>query len=95
MEKGQIIGEVDASRPGAEFMPNRVLAPISGIITNLPVQAGSAVSAATSLAVISKPEDFQIKAEIPERSLYRVRPDCLFFMLDAYPAAFFQGALQL
>ncbi len=94
VQKDQVIGEVDASKPGLQYVPNKVQVPISGIITALPVQEGATVSTATSIATISKPEDFQIKAEIPERSLYKVKLGLpVLFMLDAYPGSVFSGSV--
>ncbi len=94
VEKGQVIAEVDASKPGLQFVPSKVTAPISGIITTLPVQVGATVAVTTSLALISNPEDFHIKAEVPERSIYKLKiGQPVFFKLDAYPAVRFSGTV--
>jgi RND family efflux transporter MFP subunit len=69
VHRGQLIAEVDPSRPGTTFMNSPVYAPISGYISRAPLSIGSTVSANTSITTISANGTFEITARIPEREI--------------------------
>ena len=69
VRKGDIIAEVDPSRPGASYMNSPVYAPISGIVSKTPLSVGMTVSPNTSITMISVNENLEISARIPEREI--------------------------
>ena len=69
VRKGDIIAEVDPSRPGLIYMNNPVYAPISGIVNKTPLSVGMTVSPNTSITLISVNENLEIIARIPEREI--------------------------
>ena len=69
VHKGDIIAEVDPSRPGTAYMNSPVYAPISGIVSKTPLSVGMTVSTNTSITLISVNENLEITARIPEREI--------------------------
>jgi multidrug efflux pump subunit AcrA (membrane-fusion protein) len=73
VRRGDIIAEVDPSRPGSNYSLSPVYAPISGVITTTPLPVGSTVSASTSVAVISVMDNLVVEVMIPEREVGQLR----------------------
>jgi multidrug efflux pump subunit AcrA (membrane-fusion protein) len=73
VQKGQLIAEIDPSRPGAVYSHSPVYAPISGTVCAVPLAAGSTVSPGNSIAVIAVVENLEIEALIPEREVSQLR----------------------
>ncbi len=96
VEKGQVVAEVDPSKPGTEYVANRVKAPISGIVTQISVQVGASLaSTSVPLMTISRTDDLQVKAEVSERNLANLKVgQQADFSLDAYPDVRFSGKLS-
>jgi multidrug efflux pump subunit AcrA (membrane-fusion protein) len=69
VRKGDLIAEIDPSRPGMEYMNSPVYAPISGYISKTPLSVGMTVSQNTSIATISANGTLEISARIPEREI--------------------------
>lgn len=67
VEKGEIIAEIDPSRPGEEFVHSYVRAPISGSVISVPVKTGFTVTTETAVATIGDVSNLLISANIPER----------------------------
>jgi multidrug efflux pump subunit AcrA (membrane-fusion protein) len=90
LSRGQLIAEVDPSRPGMEFIPSPVRAPVSGTIVSLPAQLGMTISQATPLARISGGSGLEIRLYVAERFISRVslRQNCQI-SLDAWPGEIF------
>jgi multidrug efflux pump subunit AcrA (membrane-fusion protein) len=70
--KGDLIAEVDPSRPGAVYSHSPVYAPITGTVCAVPLAAGSTVSPMNSVATIAVVENLEIEALIPEREVSRL-----------------------
>ncbi|GHV91301.1 membrane protein [Spirochaetia bacterium] len=73
VEKGQLIAEIDPSRPGAVYSHSPVYAPITGTVCAVPLAAGSTVSPLNSIATIAVVEDLEIEALIPEREVSQLK----------------------
>ena len=69
VRKGDLIAEVDASKPGAAYRNSPVLAPISGTVSRAPLPVGTTVGSGTSIAAISVVDNLEITARIPEREV--------------------------
>jgi len=95
VNRGDLIAEVDPSRPGMEFVPSAVRAPVGGTIVSLPAQLGMTVSQATPLARITGGSGLEIRLYVAERFISRVslRQPCEV-TLDAWPGEVFQGRVN-
>ncbi len=95
VEKNQIIALVDSSRPGMNYEPSPVKAPISGTITAVNVVTGSMVSQQLSVAKVSKMDTLQIAMNVPERYVSKIKAgQKAFLRLDAFPADVFPARVN-
>jgi multidrug efflux pump subunit AcrA (membrane-fusion protein) len=94
VRKGEVIAEVDPSRPGATYMNSPVYAPISGIVCKTPLPSGTTVSANTSITAISVNENLEISARIPEREIAGLTTGLKAEVsLQAYPGETFSATV--
>ena len=73
VKKGEIIAEVDPSKPGLSYTSSPVRAPIEGTVTMLPLEAGSTVSEASVIASIGDLSELRIETEIPEPEISKIK----------------------
>lgn len=94
VRKGEIIAEVDPSRPGTAYMNSPVYAPISGIVSKTPLSLGMTVSPSMSITVISVIENLEITARIPEREIAGLATGLKAAVsLQAYPGETFPATI--
>lgn len=94
VRKDQVIAEVDPSKPGMQFESSPVKSPISGTVTNLPVQEGSTVSQQMSVAQISKMDELQIRTDVAERFISDIEVGLrAVISSDAYPERVYNGRI--
>lgn len=92
VKKDQIIAYVDPSRPGMNYSENPVKAPISGRVTSFPPTIGTMVSQSYSIAKISDTDELQIKVNVAERFISRIRENqTAIVSFDAYPGIEFKA----
>ena len=92
VKKDQIIAYVDPSRPGMNYSENPVKAPISGRVTSFPPTIGTMVSQSYSIAKISDTDELQIKVNVAERFISRIRENhTAIVSSDAYPGVEFKA----
>ncbi|WP_296014255.1 efflux RND transporter periplasmic adaptor subunit [uncultured Treponema sp.] len=92
VKKDQIIAYVDPSRPGMNYSENPVKAPISGRVTSFPPTIGTMVSQGYSIAKISDTDELQIKVNVAERFISRIRENqTAVVSFDAYPGVEFKA----
>ena len=92
VKKDQIIAYVDPSRPGMNYSENPVKAPISGRVTSFPPTIGTMVSQSYSIAKISDTDELQIKVNVAERFISRIREkQTAIVCFDAYPGVEFKA----
>ena len=90
VKKDQIIAYVDASRPGYNYSESPVKAPAAGRIISLVTNIGTTVSQAMPVAKISNTEEMEIKINVPERFISRVKEgQRVELTFDAYPGDVF------
>ena len=63
---GQIIAEIDPSRPGLSFALNPVRSTIAGTITSLPYEVGATISLSSAVATVGDLSHLQIITEVAE-----------------------------
>jgi len=92
--KGDPVAEVDPSRPGMEFVPSLVKAPVSGTVIALPAQLGMTVNQAVPLARISGGSGLETRLFVSERFISRIAlyQPCEI-TLDAWPGQIFRGSV--
>jgi len=86
VSEGDVVAEVDPSRPGQQFVPSPVKSSINGTVTEVPVQVGTRIGQGVPVARISKINQLEITTEVPERFIDSMRvglPAVLRF--EAYP----------
>lgn len=92
VKKDQIIAYVDPSRPGMNYSENPVKAPISGRVTSFPPTIGTMISQSYSIAKISDTDELQIKVNVAERFISRIRENqTAIVSFDAYPGVEFKA----
>ena len=92
VKKDQIIAYVDPSRPGMNYSENPVKAPISGRVTSFPPTIGTMVSQSYSIAKIRDTDELQIKVNVAERFISRIRENqTAIVSFDAYPGVEFKA----
>ena len=94
VRKGDVIAEVDPSRPGADYLNSPVYAPISGIVSKTPLSVGMTVSSNTSITVISASDNLEIAVRIPEREIAGLAAGLKAEVsLQAYPGETFSATI--
>jgi multidrug efflux pump subunit AcrA (membrane-fusion protein) len=94
VRKGDVIAEVDPSKPGAAYMKSPVYAPISGTVSKAPLPVGTTVNAGSSIAVISAASSLEISARIPEREIAGLETGLKAEVsLQAYPGEIFAATV--
>ncbi len=95
VKKGQIIAEVDPSRPGMNYASSPVKASISGTVTSIPVQVGSTVVPSLPIVRISDTNDLQIVVYIAERFISKIKKGLSAVLkFDAYPGIVFHARVS-
>ncbi|GMO68386.1 MAG: efflux RND transporter periplasmic adaptor subunit [Treponemataceae bacterium] len=94
VSSGQTIAAIDASRPGLNYAPNPVRAPISGTITSVPYSIGTTVSPSMSIGKVSSANNLEITIQVAERFVSRIRlGQRATLLFDAYPAEHFNATV--
>ncbi|MCX7655877.1 MAG: efflux RND transporter periplasmic adaptor subunit [Treponemataceae bacterium] len=95
VEKDQELLEVDPSRPGMNFVPSLVKAPINGVVISLPAQVGMTVAQSVPVARLSASGALEIKTYVAERFISKIRVGLSAMVtLDAYPGEVFYGTVR-
>ena len=90
VQRGQLLAEVDPSRPGAVFSMSPVNAPVSGRVITSPQTVGSLVSPSTPLMTLAVDGNIEIEALIPEREVGQLRTGLAAeISLEAFPGETF------
>lgn len=94
VNKGDVIAEIDPSKPGSPYSLSPVRAPISGTITSLFARQGSTVTTETVVARIGDIEHLQVRLQIPEREIADMRMGLAAHVrVEAYPDVIFPATV--
>ena len=86
VKAGEIIAEVDPSKPGMTYVTSPVRAPVSGTITSFPLSSGTMVAPSMSVGKISSTKDLEINISVAERFVSRIQlGQKAILTFDAYP----------
>jgi multidrug efflux pump subunit AcrA (membrane-fusion protein) len=95
VRRGEIVAEVDPSRPGVDFMRSPVRAPISGIVSRTPLSVGTTVGAGDSIMTISLAENLEVTTLIPEGDIGGLKLGLKAdIFLRAFPGESFPATVQ-
>jgi multidrug efflux pump subunit AcrA (membrane-fusion protein) len=95
VRRGEIVAEVDPSRPGVEFMRSPVRAPITGIVSRTPLSVGTTVNTGDSVMTISLAENLEVMTLIPEGDIGGLRLGLKAdIFLRAFPGESFPAAVK-
>lgn len=67
VRKGQVIAQVDPSKPGQKFLLSPVKAPISGTVSTIFIKVGNPVGQSSVIAEIADNSELIVELYIPER----------------------------
>ncbi|MFP3041355.1 efflux RND transporter periplasmic adaptor subunit [Treponema primitia] len=94
VRKGDIIAEIDPSRPGISYSLSPVYAPITGMVVTPPITVGSTVSTSQTIMTISGNDSLEIEALIPEREIGQLQAGLrAAITLEAFPGETFTAAV--
>jgi RND family efflux transporter MFP subunit len=94
VRKGQLIAQVDPSRPGASYSLSPVSAPITGIVVSGPAALGSTVTTGTTIMTIAASDAIQMEVNIPEREIGQLKTGLTATVtLEAFPGELFNAAI--
>lgn len=94
VKKGDIIAEIDPSKPGEWYSLNPVYAPISGTVTATPEKTGATVTTGTAIATVGDIARLQVVAKVSERDVAVLRNGLSAVVtFEAYPLAEFAATV--
>ena len=94
VRQGQLIAQVDPSRPGSLYSLSPVPSPVSGMVVSNPVSVGSTVTTGTVLMTIAVGGSIEIKALIPEREVGQLDTGLSAeIRLEAFPGEVFAATV--
>jgi membrane fusion protein (multidrug efflux system) len=95
VDKGEVIAEVDPSKPGMKFVASPVKSPISGTIISINVQVGATITPQIPIAKISRMDEIQVHTEVAERYISKIKEglDALL-RFEAYPDERFAATVR-
>lgn len=67
VEKGELIGTVDRDEVGFKFQQAPIYAPLSGIISDVPLSPGAEVSSGTLVCHVMQVETLKVACDLPEQ----------------------------
>jgi multidrug efflux pump subunit AcrA (membrane-fusion protein) len=95
VRRGDVIAEVDPSKPGTSYMSSPVHAPISGIVSRTPLSVGATISPNTSVTTLSVIDNLEITARIPEREVAELKTGLKAEVsLQAFPGEIFTATIS-
>ncbi|MGM0673432.1 MAG: efflux RND transporter periplasmic adaptor subunit [Spirochaetota bacterium] len=95
VSKDETIAEVDRSRPGQQFVPSPVEAPISGTLVERYVDVGATVSPSAPIATIAETGELEVRTQVAERFISFIevgQPATI--VLAAYPGVRFDARVS-
>lgn len=90
VRQNEVVAEVDPSRPGQNFVPNPVRAPIAGTITSLPADIGTRITQGVPVVRIATLGQLEIHTQVAERYIGAIRlGESGLVSLEPYPSESF------
>lgn len=94
VKKGDLIAEIDPSKPGERYALSPVYAPIRGTVTSTPQKPGATISTGTAVAVIGDIDRLQVVAKVSERDVAVLKKGLrAVITFEAYPGVDFPATV--
>jgi multidrug efflux pump subunit AcrA (membrane-fusion protein) len=94
VEKDQIVAEIDQSKPGLNYVPSLVKAPMNGTLVSFAAQLGGLASPAMPLGKVISADDLEIRFSVVERYIALVSEgQKALVTFDAYPELTFLATI--
>ncbi len=94
VQKGDLIAEIDPSKPGERYALSPVYSPITGTVTSRPLKAGATVTTGTAVAQIGDVDHLQVVAKVSERDVAVLGKGLKATVtFEAYPGAEFPATV--
>nr|MBP3283456.1 efflux RND transporter periplasmic adaptor subunit [Treponema sp.] len=95
VNRGDVIAQIDPSKPGAEFALSPVKATSSGTVTKLPLSVGAYATTSTTIAEISSTDDLEIDINVSERFVPLIKEgQAALVTFKSYPEEFFEAKVE-
>ena len=95
VNRGDVIAQIDPSKPGAEFALSPVKATSSGTVTKLPLSVGAYATTSTTIAEISSTDDLEIDINVSERFVPLIKEgQAALVTFKSYPGEFFEAKVE-
>lgn len=75
VKKGQVIFKIQQLDPVYQYAPAKIVAPVSGVISQIDVTLGTQVSRSQKLAMVVDPNQLRVTVEVPGSDLAKISPD--------------------
>lgn len=95
VNRGEVLAQIDPSKPGTEFALSPVKATFSGTVTKLPLSVGAYATTSTTIAEISSTDDLEININVSERFVPLIKEGQVAQVtFKSYPDDFFEAAVK-
>jgi HlyD family secretion protein len=95
LEQGVALAQIAVDGVKAQIADSQLLAPFSGTVLSINLQAGEIVGALQQVAVLADTGTLQVRGDIDEIDVGRVRPgQAVTVTLDAYPGVSMEGRID-
>ena len=90
VQQNEVVAEVDPSKPGQNFVPNPVRAPIAGTITALPADIGARITQGMPVVQIATLGQLEMHTQVAERYIGKVHVgETALVYFEPYPTESF------
>ena len=95
IEKGDIIGYVNQSKPGYSYNESPITASASGEVLSIEAAVGDTVDTSSTIATVMLDEELKIETSVPERYISVLEPGLTAsFAVEAYPGKTYQAEVS-
>ena len=95
IEKGDIIGYVNQSKPGYSYNESPITASASGEVLSIEAAVGDTVDTSSTIATVMLDEELKIETNVPERYISVLEPGLTAsFTVEAYPGKTYQAEIS-
>ncbi len=95
VRKGDLVAEVDPSKPGSQYSLSPVYSPISGTVVSSPLDVGATVSTATTILTVGVMDKLQVVANVSERDVGQLKVGLRAVLtLQAFPGEKFDAYVE-
>lgn len=92
VRKGQILVDIDPSKPGMIYSNSPVFSSVAGTITSLPYKIGETVNTQSPIANVGRLDELEIITYVAEKYISKMRENLpAFVTVDAYPDLTIKG----